>query len=523
MSAIRSNIDSLVEGFYQLGIRQWIISPGSRNAPIVASIVKQGKFKLFSQADERSAAFLGLGANMAEVPTGIICTSGTAVLNYYPAICEAYYAQIPLLVVSADRPKYLIDQWDGQTIRQNAVFSQHIKSSYSIEGDIHDENTLSEILEILNGVNMDMHSFDKGPVHINIPLSEPIYEGVDSPWSAKLITLNKDEIEGVQSQEISFKGNAVLFIGELSPREAEQLSMDRLSEHFPILAEATSNIIIENTNGWEINSRLLSILPAPDVLITMGKNFVSKAFKQFIHAHSDIEHYHLHTNLYVGNPFKTRIQSFRFDSMDDISQILRNAKNNRTFNNSWISQIQPDSEKVHKALDISGELRAINSVFNAKFDSVFIGNSTPIRLAALLPRPNKKMFCNRGTSGIDGCVSTAVGYALAKPQEKVACIVGDISFLYDSNAFWCKPIPLNLQIIVLNNAGGNIFKLIDGPKEAAEISEYISTPHQHLCKNLAKQHGISYSTSEDHIGSHIKLVEIFSKGNESLWDYVFKA
>ena len=115
MAGIRKNIDSLIEGFYQMGIRQWIVSPGSRNAPIVASIIKQGGFKLISHPDERSAAFLGLGANIAETPTGIICTSGTALLNYYPAICEAFYAQVPLIVLSADRPKELIDQWDGQT------------------------------------------------------------------------------------------------------------------------------------------------------------------------------------------------------------------------------------------------------------------------------------------------------------------------------------------------------------------------------------------------------------------------
>jgi len=141
----------------------------------------------------------------------------------------------------------------------------------------------------------------------------------------------------------------------------------------------------------------------------------------------------------------------------------------------------------------STELEAINEVFNSSFDAIHIGNSTPIRLAGLLHQPKANVYCNRGTSGIDGCVSTAVGYAISKPLEKVACIVGDISFLYDSNAFWCEPKPKNLQLIVLNNGAGNIFNLIEGPNLLPEMTPYIQTPHKLTCEHYAKHYCLSYS------------------------------
>jgi 2-succinyl-5-enolpyruvyl-6-hydroxy-3-cyclohexene-1-carboxylate synthase len=522
MAGIRKNIDSLIEGFYQMGIRQWIVSPGSRNAPIVASIIKQGGFKLISHPDERSAAFLGLGANIAETPTGIICTSGTALLNYYPAICEAFYAQVPLIVLSADRPKDLIDQWDGQTIRQKDVFAQHIKASHALSGNMHQGDTLKEIKTLLNKVHADLNSNDKGPIHVNIPLADPIYEDIESKWQGDSISFDQAlETEPlIPELTIPMDSNIVLFIGELKPSESKTLTLNELSAHFPILAEPTSNSIINNLKGWELNTQALNQLPVPTILITMGKNFVNKRFKQFIQLNANITHYHLHTNWYVGNPFKTDIQTIKFNNYGEIYKCLAKHKNQKTFNRAWISTLQCDAKKIYKSQKLSVELRAIQSVYSSHFDALHIGNSTPIRLAGLLPKSTATLFCNRGTSGIDGCVSTAVGYALSKPNENVACVVGDLSFLYDSNAFWCNPKPLNLQVIVLNNGGGNIFNLIDGPKRMPEIAQFIQTPHLLSCKNLAKQHGLSYSCNESHIGSRKQIIEIFSSGNEALWRFL---
>ncbi len=522
MADIRKNIDSLIEGFYQMGIRQWIVSPGSRNAPIVASFIKRGGFKLISQTDERSAAFMGLGANIAETPTGIICTSGTALLNYYPAICEAFYAQIPLLVLSADRPKELIDQWDGQTIRQNDIFAQHIKASHSLEGDMHQSKTLGEIKKLLKQIHVDINSQDKGPIHVNIPLADPIYEGINAAWQGDSISFDHflERKSMATPQAIPINANIVLFVGELKPSESRILNLNKLRNQFPILTEATSNSIIDNLNGWELNTQSLKKLPVPDVLITLGKNFVNKRFKQFIQINSNIMHYHVHTNQYVGNPFKTDIQSIRFDTNDQILEYLTTHKNEKTFNQTWISKLQTNSYKIKEAQNLSVELRSIQSIYASHFDALHIGNSTPIRLAGLLPKSAMKVFCNRGTSGIDGCVSTAVGYALSNSNEKVACVVGDLSFLYDSNAFWCNPKPLNLQVIVLNNGGGNIFNLIDGPKKMPEMAQFIQTPHLLSCKYLAKQHGLSYSCNALHIGSRKQIIEIFSSGNELLWEYL---
>ena len=522
MADIRKNIDSLIEGFYQMGIRQWIVSPGSRNAPIVASFIKRGGFKLISHPDERSAAFLGLGANIAEKPTGIICTSGTALLNYYPAICEAFYAQVPLLVLSADRPKELIDQWDGQTIRQKDVFAQHIKASHALEGDIHQDNTIKEIKTLLNQIHVTLNSQDKGPIHVNVPLADPIYEDIKSEWQGDPISF--DHVLDIKPlatvHAIPLNANIVLFVGELKPSESKTLDLNKLSTQFPILTEATSNSIIDNLNGWELNTQSLKTLPVPDVLITLGKNFVNKRFKQFIQINSNIIHYHIHTNQYVGNPFKTDIQAIKFDTNDQILEYLTKHKNQKTFNETWISKLQTNSFKMQTAQNLSVELRTIQSIYASHFDALHVGNSTPIRLAGLLPKSATKVFCNRGTSGIDGCVSTAVGYALSNPNEKVACVVGDLSFLYDSNAFWCNPKPLNLQVIILNNGGGNIFNLIDGPKEMPEMAQFIQTPHLLSCKYLAKQHGLSYSCNALHIGSRKQIIEIFSSGNEMLWEYL---
>jgi 2-succinyl-5-enolpyruvyl-6-hydroxy-3-cyclohexene-1-carboxylate synthase len=517
MSILRANLDSIAQACWDIGIRQWVVSPGSRNAPLVASIIKHGKFDIIVQADERSAAFIGLGANIAKVPTAIICTSGTAAANYYSAICEAYYAQMPLLVCTADRPAELIDSGDGQCIRQKNMYAQHIKNSYHIEGNLHEMATWNELHAIMQGIKNDLNIHDLGPIHLNIPIADPIYEEVNGPFKPRSFDLatETENIDKVQSIKINPGESVIIYIGE---QDADiENSLKKLQNNFPIITEKTANIYIENTQTWEQKSASLSSLPVPDVLITLGKNTVNKSFKTFIKNNRPIKHYHIHTNKYVQNPFFTDIQSIRVDDINFILQQLESHRNENNFNNTWFNHLKIDTELQNILLKSSAELRAIQGVFNAEFTAVHIGNSTAIRLAGLLANPSAKIYCNRGTSGIDGCLSTAMGYALSQPNQKVACVLGDISYLYDNNAHWVNPKPQNLQIIILNNGEGNIFNLINGPNALPELKTSINTPHYFTAKKMADHYGYSYSANQNAIGGSTEVVEIFSEGNLNLW------
>ena len=483
-----------------------IISPGSRNAPLTVGFSNYPGIKTYSLVDERCAAFFALGiAQQTKKPAAIVCTSGSALLNYYPAIAEAFYSRIPLLIISADRPKHLIDIGDGQTIRQEYVFNNHILFSANLK---EDKEKKSENIQLLS-VAVKKAIEGKGPVHINIPFDEPLYETVD-------IIGDFDFPKLIQGQEIlNFQYDTavnvwnesmkiMILVGENFPSEEVNKCLEEYfsDEKVIILTETISNIYHPNI----INSIDQVITPftekdfevfKPELLITFGGMVVSKRIKQFLRKYSPKHHWHIDEsramNTYFCLTAHITLKPERFFS--EFYELVKKKETKSTYQRSWL-EVKAERKERHiqflKNVAYS-DLGACEIILSSIPDhcQLQISNSSVIRYTQLFDlNPTLKVFCNRGTSGIDGSTSTAVGAAVESKKQTVF-VTGDISFYYDSNALWNSYIPKSFRIIILNNSGGGIFKIIPGP-QSTNVLNYFETPHDLTAEYLAKTYGFGY-------------------------------
>lgn len=499
---------AVIEIFRQKKIQHIVISPGSRNAPLTIGFTNQDVFKCYSIADERCAAFFALGlAQQLQQPVAVVCTSGSALLNYYPAVAEAFYSQIPLLVVSADRPQSKIDIGDGQTIRQENVFANHIVFSANLT-----ENA-SEINDNLIVSAIETAISQKGPVHINVPFEEPLYETLLEPTYVPKISVSKNEkpVFNLDAKFVSEWQSAkkkLILVGELLPNSIEQKYIDFLAkdESVLVLLEKTSNLH-HPTFINRIDTLVTTFSEEdklnfqPDILLTFGGMVVSKRIKALLRSYQPKQHWHVDalraydTFGCLSEHFQTSISSFlnqilianttieskyQFDFQTIWQERLRNHDN-------YISQIPFSDFKVFDFL----------SQHLPENIQLQVSNSSPIRYIQLV-NVNKtiEVFCNRGTSGIDGSTSTAIGAAVAN-QKSTILITGDISFLYDSNALWNNYIPKNFKIILINNNGGGIFRILPGHQENETFNTFFETSHHLTAEHLAKMYQLNYISAKE--------------------------
>lgn len=499
---------SVIEICKTSNIKHVVISPGSRNAPLTIGFSNDSFFKCYSIADERCAAFFALGiAQQVQEPVAVVCTSGSALLNYYPAFAEAFYSQIPLLVLSADRPQNKIDIGDGQTIRQENVFSNHSLYNANLTENASEENDI----EIQTAIHTS--KFKKGPVHINIPFEEPLYQTVEKRTvEPKYITfpLMEKSLENLDSyvEDWNVAKKKLILIGGDVPNSIEQAILNKLGEDnsVVIMTEVTSNMHYPNfiTN---IDTIITPFTDAdfknlqPDILVTMGGMIVSKRIKAFLRKYKPNKHWHIDTLR-------------AYDTYDCLTKHFE-VTPNQFFNSLLPKTISVESHYLQSVLKIRdlraqkskdylskirfSDLKAFEIILSSlpRNSQLQISNSSPIRYAQLFPiDPTIEVFCNRGTSGIDGSTSTAIGAALASGKENIL-ITGDISFLYDSNAIWNNYIPQNFKIIIINNGGGGIFRILPGHEENKTFNTYFETSHGLTAENLAKMYGFDYQTASD--------------------------
>lgn len=507
---LRQNLDHIATLLHNAGITRWAVSPGSRNAPIVAGMIRHGGFELHSFPDERCAAYAALGMSQAiGYPCGVICTSGTAVLNLYPGICEAYYQRIPLVVITADRPEELLDQWDGQTIHQKEIYEKHILRSFETPDDLDSRDCKPELGDMIyNAVETTLQPVC-GPVHINVPLRDPIYKGLTLPFEAsqpekplvfKKKSVGKIDIPYLHS-ELSKYSKILIVAGQLQENEFLRNSMRTVSLQYPVLADITANLPGCSIPGWDLamNTGEPPQGLKPELLITIGLSVVSKPLKLFIKQNKPTVHWHIASGGFTGDPFESQPLTHELDPVDFMDALTDiTGISNDHYLRKW----------QQFALSTSGHMPAYQPEFISEFQTVkeimdtmpqgsalHLGNSMTVRYASWAGETAAEILVNRGTSGIDGTLSTAVGFALAAPERQVFCILGDVSFFYDSNALWTADIPKNLGIVVLNNRGGAIFDFINGPSAQKDLMPYIRTPHKRIARQIAEDFNIRFLRS----------------------------
>jgi 2-succinyl-5-enolpyruvyl-6-hydroxy-3-cyclohexene-1-carboxylate synthase len=512
---------SIIEIFRVKEIKNIVISPGSRNAPLTIGFVNNPQFNCYSIADERCAGFFALGmAQQLQEPVALVCTSGSALLNYYPAFAEAFYSQIPLIVVSADRPLDKIDIGDGQTIRQQNVFDNHSVYNANLSENASSENDFK--------IQEAIHSsiFKKGPVHINVPFEEPLYETTNVLEIAPIYVSNKIETKKLENLvEFSRIWNAstkkMILVGGNNPF----LIDDNITN---LIANDNSIVVMTETiSNWHHDSFVSNIDAIiapfneskclefqPEILITFGGMIVSKRIKTMLRKYKPQYHWHI-DELRAYDVFGCLTHHFKISPNSFFSNFLPLTNKIESNYNQFISNIKTiRAFKHNEYLDRIPftDLKAFKNIFSSlpKNSILQLSNSTTIRYAQLFEIDKTiEIFCNRGTSGIDGSTSTAIGAAVANKKQTIL-ITGDIGFLYDSNALWNSYIPKNFKIIVLNNGGGGIFRILPGHDETQVFNTFFETSHCLTAEHLAKMYDFEYHIASTVETLHLQLKNLYS-------------
>lgn len=502
---INRNIHHLSSSLSENGLDLAVISPGSRNAPLTIALNRNPSIECWSQIDERSAAFVALGAAKSSGrPVAICCTSGTAVLNYYPAVAEAYYTGIPLIVLSADRPPELIDRWDGQAIRQDNVFDNHILESFRIPDDIDkidQEETIGKIIS--KAVST---AFIKGgPVHINIPLREPLYSEIPIDFDFSIGELPIKAKSDILELHFNRTFKSTLIVNGASKLMDEYydelLSEIIKSEKAIVVNDVLSNLSNETFSFWDgVEWKPSS---KPELLITTGKFNLSKDLKSFLRSNKPIKHYHVFEDGEVSDQFFTKPEFIYGDRVNAVEALMGYSETCSEYIEEWKSHGVNKNKGLENLLSSANFNEFSASMFVSKWINqntiLHLANSTSVRYFSFLKGniATRNIYSNRGTSGIDGCTSTAVGMALKDTVGQHILITGDIAFFYDSNALWRDKLPKNLKIILLNNKGGGIFRYIKGPSELEELNKFFETQHERNAEKIAQDLGLKYYIAKD--------------------------
>lgn len=545
MKSNKRIVRNLIEICAAKGIKYILISPGSRNAPLNISFNEDERFQCISVPDERVAAFIALGiGQQTGIPALISCTSGTAALNYASGIAEAFYQQIPMLVVTADRPPEWTNQGDGQTINQTNVFHNYIKKSYDLPVNIEQkEEDWSANRMISEAIEQTMNYGTPGPVQLNMPFREPLYKTEDyygQPLPKIIQTVAtttqfpKSTMEDLM--EIWNKSDRILILVGLLPIQHELNEvlgkLTQKDKRVVVLTEKTANLnhadfcpaidrVIETFESLEETQQF-----KPDLLITIGHSIVSKKIKallrpgiddvQPLHSpkfrdkrttwHIGKEQFHLdtlqslthHIPAFANDFFEQFIEYITPNSKDDYSKLWQNRN---------LATIKYHHEYL-KTCEWS-DLKAFKRVLDVlpQGTNLQMGNSSAIRYVLLFPQRKDVIYnSNRGVAGIDGCTSTAIGAAIVN-NRPTTVITGDISFFYDSNAFWNNHLPENLRVILINNGGGNIFRIIPGPDTTNQLADYFETHHNLQSKHIANLFDLNYyqANSDETLAEALKI------------------
>ncbi|HSN76459.1 MAG TPA: 2-succinyl-5-enolpyruvyl-6-hydroxy-3-cyclohexene-1-carboxylic-acid synthase [Anaerolineae bacterium] len=513
------------------GMTDFIVAPGSRSAPLTAALAQQPGLRCRVVYDERAAGYIALGmAQQSGRPVGLVCTSGTAAVNLAPAIVEAFYQGVSLLILTADRPAEWIDQQDNQAIRQRGLYEPHVRASYELPVDLSHPDTVWHALRILNEAIERARSPLPGPVHVNVPLREPLYPALARSEIGKSRAEGGSRIEVLPSQpQLTAQAwdgllatwqvaTRKLIVAGMHPSdEALRQALHSLSQQpdVAVIADITANLFPDGTPlhhgdailgmGHEETLRGFQ----PDLVISFGGPVTSRYVKQFLRSYPPQAHWRVQPAGDAPDTYQTLTHVLPMQPGDFFGELARRACDlpaSPGYAAVWQRWEAAAAQAVEGFLDTAGfgEFHATRRIMQAlpAGSRLQVGNSMPVRYANLIGhtpgRALRSINSNRGTSGIDGAVSTAVGAALAG-SDLTTLIVGDLGFFYDRNGLWHGHVPSNLRIVLLNNHGGGIFDIIDGPDRLpADVQrEFFLTPQPLTAERTCADHELDYIHTAD--------------------------
>lgn len=505
----KKNILQLAALLEAYGITKVVLCPGSRNVPIAHTLSNHPAFTCYAMTDERSAGYfaLGLALNSGK-PVAVCCTSGTALLNLHPAVAEAFYQKVPLIVISADRPAAWIGQMDGQTLPQPDVFRTLVKKSVNLP-EIHTDEDEWFCNRLINEALLETNHHGKGPVHINVPVSEPLFGFTTAALpGVRVIT----RYQGLNIYDRDYNDlidrmnkyrKRMIVVGQMNLIYLfEKRYTKLLYKHFAWLTEHIGNQTVPGIPVKNFDTALYAMPEeqmnrmAPDLLITYGGHIVSKRLKKFLRQHPPKEHWHVSpdgevTDLYCS--LTTVIEMDPFEFLEKIAGLLEN--HTPEYPRIWEDYCKavPEPEFAYSEMAAVGAL--IKSL--PEKSVLHLANSSVVRYAQLYAiSPTIEVCCNRVTSGIEGSLSTAVGYAATSDKLNFAAI-GDLSFFYDMNALWNVNVGSNLRILLLNNGGGEIFHTLPGLEMSEASHKFITAVHKTSAKGWAEERGFLYLRAEN--------------------------
>ena len=492
------------------GVRKMVLCPGSRNAAIVHTFANIEDFTCYSITDERSAGFFAIGLSLqGGGPAAVCCTSGSALLNLHPAVAEAYYQQIPLIVISADRPAAWIGQMDGQTLPQPHVFGSLVKMSVNLP-EVHTEEDEWHCNRLINEAILETTHHGKGPVHINVPISEPIYRftAKELPEVRVITRYQGLNVYDRDYKELIEKLNGyqkrIVVVGQMTLiYQFDKKFIKPLSKNFAWLTEHLSNQTIPALPIKNFDVAISGMdeerqeQMTPDLLITYGGHIVSKQLKKYLRTHKPKEHWHITPDGKVADLFgclTTVIEMDPFEFLEKIAFMLDGKPTNYPMVWENWCKIHPSPELPYSQISVTGDLiKALPAPC-----ALHLANSSTVRYAQLFPLSNDvEVCCNRGVNGIEGSLSSALGYAVASDKLNFV-IIGDLSFFYDMNALWNTHFHNNLRILVLNNEGGEIFHTLPGMDKSGGTSrKFITAEHHTSARGWAEERGFLYMNATD--------------------------
>lgn len=490
------------------GIRQIVLSPGSRNSPLNHTFATEPFFICHSVVDERSAGFYALGIIQASnEPVAVCCTSGTAALNYAPAVAEAYYQALPLLVITADRPEAYIGQMLGQTLPQPGIYNTLVKKSVQLP-EITDAKSEWFCNRLINEAIQATDHNGKGPVHINVPISEPLYKYTTSalPVVRKINRYRPAKtIVGSDYRERFLRyARRMILVGQCHPSNNLAISLKKLADRQTciVLCEHLANQPPDSFIG-NFDQLIANLSPeekkqyAPELLITLGGHIVSKQIKLFIRHFPPAEHWHIMESGEIVDTYRQLTELIECDTAAFTTILAEEPETATPDAKRYAANWLHASETTSAGFSNTAEETAVKTIINALPTgcSLHLANSSSVRHAQLFPlKEDIHVFCNRGTSGIEGSLSTAVGYA-ATSNRQTFLLTGDLSFFYDMNGLWNRQLSKQLRIFLINNGGGGIFYTLPGLEQSAALSEYIAATHHTTAQGWAESLGICYLTA----------------------------